>query len=366
MPSRPIRVLVVDDSAVMRRTLGDCLGAVDGIEVVGTASDGRKALAAAERLCPDVVTLDIHMPVLDGLATLDAMLALRPIPVIVVSALTQVGADITLDALDRGAVDYIPKPEGGSAAVALLGEELVRKVRTVAGTDVNRILQIRGDRKRRLQKRPSITASKEVSDECPSEIADACIVVGVSTGGPPALSLLFEGLAPPLPPVVVVQHMPPNFTRPLAWRLDSISSLSIQEAAHGEVLRPNHVLIAPGGRHLELRRTGPVAKAVIGDGPSVSSHKPSVDVLMQSAAAAFGPRCLGVIMTGMGRDGVAGCRAIREAGGFVLGQDADSSDVYGMNKVAFDQGGVDRQFGLDEAAAVITRQVRRLRAHAPA
>jgi two-component system chemotaxis response regulator CheB len=169
-----------------------------------------------------------------------------------------------------------------------------------------------------------------------------------------------------MPPIVVVQHMPPSFTKPLAWRLDSLSELSIREAAHGDLLEPNRVLIAPGGKHLEVRRVGGAVKAVVRDGTPVSGHMPSVDVLMKSVAATFGPKCLGVIMTGMGRDGADGCAAIRAAGGYVLGQDQESSDVYGMNKVAYVEGHVDRQFALSEAATVIARHVRTRFANAPA
>ena len=179
------------------------------------------------------------------------------------------------------------------------------------------------------------------------------------------MASLFETLRPPMPPIVVVQHMPPSFTKPLGWRLDSLSRLSVKEAAQGDPLRPNHVLIAPGGKHLQVRRQGKCTKAVIRGGSPVSGHMPSVDVLMSSVAKTFGSGCLGVIMTGMGRDGANGCGAIRGAGGYVLGQNEASSDVYGMNKVAHTEGNVDRQFGLSEAAAVITQQVRSLWCPAP-
>jgi len=192
------------------------------------------------------------------------------------------------------------------------------------------------------------------------ELADKCIALGVSTGGPPALRTLLESLRPPVPPMVVVQHMPRHFTGPLAWRLNALSQLAVKEAEEGDRLQPNLVLIAPGGLHLELRPAGDSARVALRDGSPVSSHKPSVDVMMKSAAAIFGPRCLGVIMTGMGRDGSDGCRAIRTAGGYVLGQDEASSDVYGMNKVAYFEGNVDRQFSLAEAAGTLTLQVKRL------
>ena len=163
-----------------------------------------------------------------------------------------------------------------------------------------------------------------------------------------------------MPPIVIVQHMPPQFTGPLAGRLDSISALSVREAAQGDVLQPNGVLLAPGGRHLQLLRRGSTVKITLNDEEAVSGHKPSVDVMMLSAAMAFGPNCLGVIMTGMGRDGADGCRAIRKAGGYVLGQDESSSDVYGMNKVAFIEGNVNQQMSLSDAATTIAKQLRRL------
>ena len=364
MASPSIRVLVVDDSAVIRQILGDAISSTPGMELAGTAFDGLRALEMLEAVQPDVVTLDIQMPNMDGLATLDALLGRRSVPVIMVSSLTQLGASTTLEALERGAMDYVAKPERGSAVETSFKEDLVRKIRTVAGMDVRRILQLRQERKERLRERSAAAAEParaedEGSSPTAVELADRCIAIGISTGGPPALAQLFEALGPPLPPIVVVQHMPPQFTKPLAWRLNSLSSLSIKEAAHGDVLRPNHVLVAPGGVHLELRRQGKWAKVALGDGPPVSGHKPSVDVMMESAAKVYGSRLIGVIMTGMGRDGANGCRAIRSAGGYVLGQDEASSDVYGMNKVAFVEGHVDRQFSLGEAAAAIQRQVRR-------
>ncbi len=370
MALREIRVLVVDDSAVVRSIISDSIAATPDIKVVATAGDGRQALEILESVRPDVVTLDIQMPHVDGLATLDAILARSPISVIMVSSLTKLGAEITLDALDRGAVDYLEKPDYGAKTRAALREELPRKIRAAAGLNVARILQIRRERKRRRAEAekaavegslPTARAEKAQAVPCPADLADKCIAIGISTGGPPALAELFRVLRPPLPPIVVVQHMPPSFTKPLAWRLDALSALSIKEAAQGDLLQPNHVLIAPGGKHLQVKRLGGLVKAVVRDGSPVSGHKPSVDVMMLSVAEVYGSGCLGVIMTGMGRDGVNGCRAIRAAGGYVLGQDEATSDVYGMNKVAYVEGHVDRQIPLDAAAAAITLEVRRLR-----
>ena len=191
-----------------------------------------------------------------------------------------------------------------------------------------------------------------------SRLADKCIAIGISTGGPAALARLFSALRPPMPPILVVQHMLPAFTGALAERLNGLSQLTVQHAVEGTTLQPNVVLLAAGGKHMRVRRSGTLLRTHIQDGPAVSSHKPSIDILMTSVAEAFGDRCLGVIMTGMGRDGVAGCAAIRKAGGLVLGQDEHSSDVYGMNKIAFVDGHVHRQFSLEHAADALMHEVR--------
>ncbi len=357
MSPNPIRVLVVDDSAVMRALLSDRIESAPGLTVADKARDGADAIAKAAALRPDVITLDLQMPGMDGLAVLDALLRIAPFPIVMVSALTRSGAAVTLESLERGAVDYVAKPaRGGQEEFA---EELIQKIRAAAEVDVRRMLATRR-RRAALGKPNERKTSATVEETSGDELEDKCVAIGVSTGGPPALARLLADMRPPMPPIVVVQHMPEMFTGPLAARLDALSPLSVREAAHGDVLRPNGVWIAPGGRHLEIVRRGGMAKVLLRDGDPVSGHKPSVDVMMAGAAKTFGPNCLGVIMTGMGRDGAAGCRAIRQAGGFVLGQDEATSDVYGMNKVAFVEGNVDRQFALGEAAAVIARHARRL------
>jgi two-component system chemotaxis response regulator CheB len=361
MIGKTIRVLVVDDSAVIRQIISDLVSETPGMTVAGTASDGIKALECLDRANPDVITLDVQMPNMNGLDTLDAILNRRALPVIMVSSLTKLGANITFDALERGAIDYVPKPDYGVNAKVAMREELLRKIRSAAGMDVRRILEIRADRKQRRVERPRVEPKpKEVTETGAENYADKCIALGISTGGPPALSILFEGLRPPLPPIAVVQHMPPNFTKPLAWRLDSLSKLAIKEVESGDVLKPNHVYIAQGGKHFSLKKMGSQVRAVVEDGPNVSSHKPSVDVLMKSAAEIYGPKCLGVVMTGMGRDGSDGCGYIKKGGGYVLGQDERSSDVYGMNKVAYVEGNVNQQFSLNDAAKIIMLQVRKM------
>lgn len=352
---KAIRVLVVDDSPLMRELICDLLADLPDIQVVGVARDGYDAIAKVAELLPDIITLDIQMPGLNGLETLDALLAYQPIPIIMVSSFTQRAAEISLQALERGALDYVPKPENLQAIESTFSVELLHKLRTMARVDVAQMLRIRRARAERAALRGPL-AERAVSAIPPSPYHDCCVAIGISTGGPPALSSLFQLLAPPVPPIVVVQHMPANFTGPFARRLDSLSQLSIKEAESGDVLQANHVLIAPGGRHLQLRRQGKEVVAEIFDSEPVSGHRPSIDVLMESAVAAFGGRCLGIIMTGMGHDGAAGCAAIRAAGGFVLGQDQATSDVYGMNRVAYIQGDVDRQFALNDLPQLLPRQ----------
>jgi len=354
-----IRVLVVDDSLVMRQLISDVINEADGMTVIGTARNGIEALQQIRRESPDVVTLDIQMPEMDGLSALDEILKVHPIPIIIVSALSQRTADVTLDAIQRGAMEYVTKPQGISEVESMLRHELVRKIRTIATTDVRRVLEIRDERRRRQSQAVAIReANKSSLDE---RMEQFCIAIGISTGGPPALTFLMEKLHPPLPPILIVQHMPAEFTGPFSRRLNAVSSLEVKEATTRDVLRPNCVFVAPGGRHMSIRGQLDDARIIVRDGPVVSGHRPSVDVMMKSVAKLFGKRTLGVIMTGMGRDGVDGCQAIQASGGFVLGQDEATSDVYGMNKAAYATGNVDRQFGLSQLPKEISVQLARMR-----
>jgi two-component system, chemotaxis family, protein-glutamate methylesterase/glutaminase len=358
------RVLVVDDSALMRRVITDAINESDDLAVVGTAINGEDAIAKFREFNPDVVTLDIQMPGMDGLIALEKILAIRPVPVIMVSSLTQRSADVTLNCLDRGAMDYVAKPENAAQAQTVLRDELVRKIRASVGADVARVMQIRKRRRPArlgdIQKPGTVAAAAVPKLSAKEDIHGLCIAIGISTGGPPALTRLFEALTPPMPPIVVVQHMPGQFTGPFANRLNSISDLTIKEAESGDILQANHVFIAHGGMHLYLEQRGRIVKLAVRDGEPVAGHKPSVDVMMQCAANIFGERCLGAIMTGMGRDGVDGCRYIKERGGYVLCQDQASSDVYGMNKIAFTCGHAHEQFSLDDAPAVFVSSLAKL------
>lgn len=359
--AKRIRVMVVDDSELMRRRICDALAQQPDLDVVAVASDGVEALELLDECRPDVITLDLLMPRLGGLETLDEVLRRRPTPVIVFSSLTQRAAQATWDALDRGAIDYVPKPEGVAQSRQVLECELPQKIRNMAGANIELVLKYR--KLRGTTKRPSAGSVDVTSPRDLPALAQSCIAIGISTGGPPALSHLFAELKKPLPPLVVVQHMPAMFTGPFAERLNSLGGPAVREARDGEPLQPNTALVAPGGKHLKLRRRGDEVVTQVFDADPVSGHRPSVDVLMASAAACYRARCLGVIMTGMGRDGADGCRAIRAAGGYVLGQDEASSDVYGMNKVAFVEGGVDRQVSLAQLADQIESGVRRIANH---
>jgi two-component system chemotaxis response regulator CheB len=345
--SRRVRVLVVDDSALMRRLLTDVFNASGRIEVVGVARDGREAVAQAARLKPDVVTLDVEMPEVSGLDALPAILAVHEVPVVMVSALTQEGADVTLKALEFGAVDFHPKPTRNQLSeLRAEGELLVAKV---LGAAQGRVFRPR----KAPPAPPGSSPAPARSTPGPARLREgvaACVAIGISTGGPQALSRIIPLLRPPTPPILIVQHMPAPFTNVFAQRLARSSSLEVKEAADGDAVAPNRVLVAAGGRHLTLVGRPSHARASLSpaDAPPVSGHRPSVDVLFRSVAKVYQAGAVGVIMTGMGRDGVEGCRAIVDAGGLTLGQDEATSVVYGMNKAAFLEGAVQFQFSLDD------------------
>ena len=329
-----IRVLVVDDSAVIRSLIADSIAATPGMKVVGTAEDGQKALEILDAARPDVITLDVQMPRMDGLATLDAILARSPIPVIMVSSLTRLGAEIALDALDRGAVDYLAKPDYGEETRTALRDDLPRKIRMAAGCDVQRIVEIRRGQKQRIAERMAQRAGRAPAAKPAAgrrrpadQPGRASLSFPAGVGRKMRCDRHFHGRSTRAGPVVCghsAAHAADRRGAAHAPELHETPGLATgfsqrvidQRGCRGRFWTPNQVLIAPGGKHLEVRRVGNSVKAVIRDGPVVSGHKPSVDVMMHSVVEAFGGSCLGVIMTGMGRDGADGCRAIRAAGGY--------------------------------------------------
>jgi len=348
MAMAKIRVLVVDDSAVVRRIVTDLLSAEAGIEVVGSAPNGRAALATLPALTPDLVTLDLEMPELDGLATLVELRRLYPrLPVIMLSSRTERGAMSTLEALARGASDYVTKPANlGSPglAQARLRDDLVPKIRALAGGPA------RGSRPGRPP-----AARAPAGPRVPAPV-DA-LVIGVSTGGPNALAAILAHLPATFPvPIVVVQHMPPLFTRILAERLAAQSALAVREAEADQALEPGSVLIAPGNYHLALRRDAETVRVVLNQDPPENSCRPAVDVLFRSAAAAYGARVLGLVLTGMGHDGLRGAEAIRSAGGRLLAQDEATSVVWGMPGAVVSAGLADQVLALDDIAGVLVQR----------
>ncbi len=342
--TKKIRVLVVDDSALMRKIIPSLLEEASDIEVVGVAADPMIARQKIKQLDPDVVTLDVEMPKMDGLSFLEKIMSLRPMPVLMISSLTQKGADITLQALELGAVDVVGKPALDVAAnMESLGAEIINKVRVAAKSNVTRRANS-GQKVRPLKVEGFSTTEKIVA-------------IGASTGGVETLGRILEGCPANMPGMVITQHMPANFTAKFAERLDRSCAMKIREAVDGERIRPGDVWIAPGDAHLEVKRSGADYVCKVYHGEPVSGHCPSVDVLFKSVAKACGKNAVGVILTGMGKDGADGLLEMRNAGAKTIGQDEATSIVYGMPKAAYDIGAVEKQLPEDKILGSIINLV---------
>jgi len=338
-----IRVLVVDDSAFVRQALTRMLASDPGIEVVGTASDGAEGHAKACALKPDVITLDVRMPKMDGLEALRRIMKDCPTPVLLLSSHTSEGADVTMRGLEIGAMDFVDKSSvQGQMNLLELAEELKSKVRALASVPRARMVA--------LLPRPW-PSNKGAPRPTQARGRAEVVVIGTSTGGPPALQAIIPRLPEDFPSaVLVVQHMPVGFTKSLAQRLDSRSVLNVREAEDGEVVAAGCVLVAPAGRHMKVRRAGGATRVWLDDEPRAALHRPSIDVLMASVAQVYGARVLGVILTGMGSDGVEGLRAIRKAGGRAVAESEETCVIYGMPKAAAEAGVVDDVISLDRMA----------------
>jgi two-component system, chemotaxis family, protein-glutamate methylesterase/glutaminase len=342
----PFRILVVDDSVVIRKLLCEILSEDASLEVVGSASDGRIALAKIPLLNPDLITLDIEMPVMNGLETLAALRKSYPrVPVIMFSTVTERGAAATLEALSLGASDYATKPtHKGSRAAAIesIRSEIIPKIKALCRGAAAKSAARQGPR---LAQHVPPLSSRQIE----------IVAIGTSTGGPNALTEVLPRIPKDFPvPIVVVQHMPPIFTRLLAERLACRSAISVKEGSTGAVLCPGHAWIAPGGFHMTVKRVGMGCRLDLNQDPPENSCRPAVDALFRSVAAVYGPNVLGVVMTGMGSDGAHGAQQIREAGGQVIVQDEASSVVWGMPGLVHASGQADAVYPLDHLAQEIT------------
>ncbi|MFM9980436.1 MAG: chemotaxis response regulator protein-glutamate methylesterase [Burkholderiales bacterium] len=324
-----IKVLIVDDSALVRKMLSEIVDRQPDMEAVGAAPDPLVAREMIRNLNPDVMTLDVEMPKMDGLDFLERVMRLRPMPVVMVSTLTERGADTTLRALELGAVDFVSKPKLDVAAgLAAYADELCDKIRAASRSTV------RGPRPAGA----ALPAAPRTGMRLAS--TEKLILVGASTGGTEAIRELLVGFPPDAPAIAITQHMPAGFTKSFALRLNDQCRLKVSEAVHGERLLPGHVYIAPGDHHLAVTRSGANYMASVSDGPPVNRHRPSVEVLFRSGAACAGPNSIGIMLTGMGKDGATAMRELRDAGAYNFAQDEATCVVFGMPREAIAAGAV--------------------------
>lgn len=352
MTAKSITVLIVDDSASVRQVVSAILAEDPGIEVMGAVGD---AFAAARRLqdeIPDVMILDIEMPGMDGLTFLRKIMAQRPIPVIICSTLTDTGSKSVFDALEAGAVDVLPKPRADTRKALMETGDRLRHAVRAASLSRPRV------RQPRMQIERKHTADVIMPAASPSRSVHATqplVCIGISTGGTEALREVLQVLPPTSPGMVVVQHMPEKFTAAFSRRLDSICAVHVKEAEDGDIVETGLVLIAPGNRHMLVQRLGSQYRIAIKDGPPVSRHRPSADVLFRSAAQAAGANALGIIMTGMGDDGANGLLEMRKAGAQTIAQDEESCVVFGMPREAIERGAAAKIVSLDRIPVEISR-----------
>ena len=336
----PIKVLIVDDSALVRKLLSEMLGHDRGIDVVGAAADPYAAREKIKQLNPDVITLDVEMPRMDGITFLENLMRLRPLPVVMVSSLTQRGADVTLRALELGAVDFVAKPKVDIAgSLADYADELIAKIKVAAVARISPRASV--PRAASLQVNPRRSADAVLPASSGGRVlrtTERIVAIGASTGGTEAIREVLAALPPDAPAIVISQHIPAAFSKPFAERMNQCSAMAVCEAQDGQYILPGHVYIAPGDRHLLVERDGARYRCRLNDGPHVNRHRPSVDVMFRSVAQNVGPNATGVILTGMGDDGARGLKEMAEAGAHTIAQDEASSVVWGMPGTAVRMG----------------------------
>jgi len=343
---KKITVVVIDDSALIRKLLSEIINSQPDMQAVGAAPDPLVAREMIRSLNPDVLTLDVEMPKMDGLDFLERLMRLRPMPVVMVSSLTERGSDATLRALELGAIDYVSKPKIDIAhGIQEYADEIADKIRTAAAARL-RPRPLPGIP--RVERQLPALANRSISTE-------KLIIVGASTGGTEAIKEFLLDMPPDCPGILITQHMPEAFTKSFAARLDSLCRISVKEAEHGERVLPGHAYVAPGHSHLLLRRSGANYMTQLSDAAHVNRHRPSVDVLFRSAAEHAGRNAVGVILTGMGKDGAQGMLAMRQAGAYNFAQDEASCVVFGMPKEAIAAGATDEVLPLREIAPGVMR-----------
>ena len=355
-----IKVLIVDDSALVRQTLVSILESDPQIEIVGVAADPYIAVDKIKECVPDVITLDIEMPRMDGLTFLKKLMSQHPIPVVVISTLTEKGTDSALLALEYGAVEVLAKPKVNTKILLEQSKiELCDKVKAAALSNVKR--RTFSARTVSSEVAPKLSADAVIGKRTSTSMiqtTETVIAVGASTGGTEALRVFLEGFPADCPGIVIVQHMPEMFTKQFAQRLNTLCKVTVKEAENGDKVLRGHVLLSPGGKHMMLKRSGAIYHVEIVDGPLVNRHKPSVDVLFRSVARYAGKNVIGVILTGMGDDGAKGMLEMKEGGAYTIAQDEASCVVFGMPKEAIKLGGADKVMPLIEMSKYIMTKVK--------
>ena len=357
----PIKVLIVDDSALIRALLKEIIQQDPELQLVGQAPDAYVARDLIKQLNPDVITLDIEMPKMDGIDFLGRIMRLRPMPVVMISTLTERGAEVTMRALELGAIDFVAKPRVGVAnGLQELASQIVDKIRVAAVAQVHRLPVVPHG-----VAAAASAGAKPAAPRAPAAPSllgristEKIIAIGASTGGTEAIREVLTHLPADCPAIVITQHMPPGFTTSFAARLNSLCQMTVKEATHGERLLPGHAYIAPGGKHFSITRSGANYVAVVDDAPPVNRHKPSVEVLFKSVSASAGRNAYGIMLTGMGADGATAMREMRDAGSYNLVQDESTCIVFGMPREAIAHGAADEVLPLPQIAHALLTKLR--------